>query len=399
MSTSGYRTLFRLPAVRWQAASGLLAQVIQGTASVGIILVMREYGASLSLAGAVLAALWIASAVARPIQGRLIDRHGPAELILICAVVNGASLVAIVGLASAHGSGVALVALGVLAGLGLPPVSTSMRIAWAGAAGEGERTVAYSLVYMIQELAILTGPLIFAGLVAVSSAAIALLAVIVVGSAGTLAFAASVRRLPGRRSGATERARTAVLGLRKMQLLILVAMLVGLVAGAIQVAAPTFATARHAPAAAGLLIAAVSLGGILGAAVYAAGRWRLSPSARLLALVASLAAFVALAGLADSLIALGALLVVVGLPLNPTFTTLSLLVDQHVPPGAAGEAFGWLSTGIAGGQGAGSAIAAALAQGHHDASPAFVVALVAGVAAAGVALAALRSLRGARHAG
>src|SRR6202035_3333986 len=101
---------------------------------------------------------------------------------------------------------------------------------WAGAAGEGERTAAYSLVYMIQELAILTGPLIFAGLVAVDSAAVALLAVIVVGSAGTLAFAASVRRLPGRRSGPTERARTAVLGLRNMQLLMLVAMLVGGVA-------------------------------------------------------------------------------------------------------------------------------------------------------------------------
>jgi MFS family permease len=394
LSTSGYRTLFRLPAVRRQAASGLLAQVIQGTASVGIILVLHEYGASLSLAGAVLAALWVSSAVARPIQGRLIDRHGPAELMVICAIVSGPSLAAIVWLSSAHGPGVALVALGALAGLALPPVSTSMRITWAGAAGDGERTAAYSLVYLIQELAILTGPLIFAGLVAVGSPAVALLAVIVIGTAGTLGFASCTRASPRHGSRSAERPQVAVLRLRSMQLLLLVAMLVGGVAGAIQVAAPTFAAARHAPAAAGLLIAAVSVGGIIGAAVYATGRWRISPSARLLVLVASLTASVALASVAVSLIALAALLVVVGLPLNPTFTTLSLLVDQHVPPGAAGEAFGLLSTGIAGGTGAGSAIAAALAQQHHDARIAFVVALVAGAAAAGVTLAARRSLRG-----
>jgi MFS family permease len=249
-------------------------------------------------------------------------------------------------------------------------------------------------VYLIQELAILTGPLIFAGLVAVGSPAVALLAVIVIGTAGTLGFAASVRALPRHGSRSAERPPAAVLRLRGMQLLLLVAMLVGGVAGGIQVAAPTFAAARHAPAAAGLLIAAVSVGGIVGAAIYATGRWRISPSVRLLVLVASLTASVALASVAASLIALGALLVVVGLPLNPTFTTLSLLVDQHVPPGAAGEAFGWLSTGIAGGTGAGSAIAAALAQHHHDARAAFVVALIAGAAAAGVSLAALRSLRG-----
>ncbi len=61
------------------------------------------------------------------------------------------------------------------------------------------------------------------------------------------------------------------------------------------------------------------------------------------------------------------------------------MVDQHVPPRAAGEAFGWLSTALDGGTGGASVLAAALAA--HDARVAFLVAAVAGLGAAAVTLA------------
>ena len=100
VSSSGYRALLQAPAVCREAASGLLAQVTQGAAGVGIILVVGQHTASFTLAGAVVAALWIAAGVARPLQGRLIDRHGPAAVITLCGVLHGAALAGIVGFTS-----------------------------------------------------------------------------------------------------------------------------------------------------------------------------------------------------------------------------------------------------------------------------------------------------------
>ncbi|MBV9049795.1 MAG: MFS transporter [Solirubrobacterales bacterium] len=386
-----YGALYALPAIRWQAGAGLLAQVTQGTAGVGIILVLRGHSGSLVLAGVVVAALWIAAAVARPIQGRLIDRRGSPEVMAVCGVIHGAALAGVVGLSSLHAPGWLLVVFGVLAGLALPPVSTSMRVAWAGAVDLHQRTAAYSLVYLVQELAILIGPVIFAGLTAASSASLALLAVVVIAVSGALVFAASARS-PGDRRARAPGPRRGVLRAANMQLLVLVAVLIGSMVGGIQVAAPITASARGAPAVAGLLIAAVSVGGIIGAAIYASGRWRTAPTARLLVLLALVTGSLALVIPAESLIVIGGLLMTAGLSLNPALSTLSLVVDQHVCTRSAGEAFGWLSTGIAGGTGGGAAIAATFAQHQHDPRAGFIVAAVAAATATLVVLAARRRL-------
>jgi MFS family permease len=91
--------LLRVPAVRWQALSGLLAQVTQGASGIGIILVVRQHTGSLALAGGVVGALSIAAGVARPLQGRLIDRRGAAGVIAGTGLGHAAALVAIVSLA------------------------------------------------------------------------------------------------------------------------------------------------------------------------------------------------------------------------------------------------------------------------------------------------------------
>jgi predicted MFS family arabinose efflux permease len=234
---------------------------------------------------------------------------------------------------------------------------------------------------------------VFAALVAVASPSVALLAVVALSTVGTLSFAGSLRSGDTDRAAARPEARRAALRYGGMRLLLLVAVLLGGVIGGIQVAAPTFAAGHHARAAAGVLIAAVSVGGIVGAGIYGSRRWRSPAAARLVVLLGALTAIVALAGLAGDVVVLGGFLLVAGLPLNPSLTTLSLLVDQHIPASAAGEAFGWLSTGLAGGTGVGSAIAATLAQHQRDARTALTVAAVAGAASVAVAAGAFRYLR------
>ena len=350
LSSSSYRVLLRLSAVRWQVATGLLAQVTQGAAAVGIILVVRQHTGSLALAGGVVGALSIAAGVSRPVQGRQIDRRGPRDVMALCGVTHALALGGIVGFSELHAPGGFLVALGSLAGLALPPVSTSMRVEWANVVIGDDRTAAYSLVYLTQELAILTGPLILAGIIAAASASLALSAVAAIAAAGSVGFAASIRSPGGHRSPPVTPSGI-VLRIRGMQLLLAVALLAGAVIGGLEVAAPTLATASGAPAAAGILIASLSVGGILGATIYGSRRWRARPSRRLLLLLALLTVALVLMIAAHSLLIVGALLLLAGIPLNPALTTFSLLVDQHVSPGGAGEAFGWLSTAIAGGTG------------------------------------------------
>jgi MFS family permease len=375
--------------VLWQAAAGLLAQITQGAAGVGIILVIRGDHGSLALAGAVVGASSIAAGLARPVQGRLIDRRGAGGVMRACGVVHPAALGGIVGLASAGVPGAVLVVLGVLAGVALPPVSTSMRVVWGEAAGDGDRTAAYSLVYLTQELSILAGPLLLAALIALASASAAVLAIAGLSSLGTLAFATSVSRTPRL---AVDRSGAALRG-RGVRLLVAIAALLGGVIGGIEVGVPTLASAHGAPAASGLLIAALSVGGIVGAACYGSRSWRRTAAQRLLVLLACVTAPVVVIGAAASgLVVVGILMVLTGVAFNPSLTTISLLVDRHTPGRTAAEAFGWLSTGIAGGTGAASAIAGVVSQRHGDARPAFVVAAVAALAATALAAATRRLL-------
>jgi predicted MFS family arabinose efflux permease len=364
---------------------GLLAQVTQGASGIGIILVVRQHSGTVALAGGVVGVLSIAAGIARPLQGRLIDRRGAGGVVAATSAGHAAALAAIVLLSDVHAPGVALLVLGAVAGVFLPPISNAMRVGWGGRLGADDRTAAYSLVYLVQELAILAGPLILAAVVVAADSSAAVLVVAGITVVGGLWFA-SYASSPGPGGPGGTGPAVSVLRSRGVRVLVLLAVLLGGVIGGLEVAAPTLAIAHRHPAASGLLIAALSVGGIVGAAVYAGRRWRAEPQVRLVLLVACLSVAVLLAGVPTMLVAVGALLLAAGLAFNPSLTTLSLLIDRHTPGSAAAEAFGWLSTGIAGGTGAASAIAGAVTPHGGSARPAFVVAGVAAAAAAGAAV-------------
>ena len=355
------------------------------------MLVVGEHTGSVALAGAVAGALSIAAALARPMQGRVMDRRGLAALNAACGVVHPAALIAIVGVSADDGSHALLLVLGVIAGLWLAPISTAMRVAWGQAAGEDDRTAAYSMVYLIQELSLLTAPLIFAALTAATSAGVGLVVVAALSGAGTVAFAASVSSVRVARDThvARPQGRGSLLRAGRMRLLLAAAGAVGAVIGGIEVGVPTLANAHHKPAAAGLLIAMLSIGGIAGAAVYGSRRWVAGDADRLLSLTGALTACTAAMVATQGLLVLGVLLLLAGLALNPALTTLSLLVDRLTSEPTAAEAFGWLSTGIATGTGSAAAMAGALVEHGDGARPAFVVAAVA-AASAGLLAVALR---------
>jgi MFS family permease len=382
-----YSTLWRTPPIRGQAILGLFAQLTQGAGPISIVLVTRASTGSLATAGAVTAAMWVAVAIARPLQGRVIDARGSRLALLVCGPVHAAALIGFVIAAQARTGAWALFLLSILAGLALPPVSAAMRVEWGMRLPPSERTAAYSLVYLTQEIALLTGPLLVAALIAINSAGLALSVAAAITGAGCIGFAA-LSGAGGRSDTPRVRAPRAVSA--TMPALLGATFLVGGILGSLQVATPALALARGAPALAGVLIAALSVGGITGALIYGGRRWTADPSVRLLGLLCIIGIAATLLALGPPLPVVGAGLALVGVGLNPVFTTASLLIDRHSGPRAA-ESFGWMSTAVGGGTALGSAAAGALAQ-FAGVRAGFVAAAIAAYVAVVIAALARRRL-------
>ena len=376
------RGLLRDRLARRQGAAGLVAQLTQAVAGLGIILVIREAGGSLTLAGIAAGAFLIATGAARPIQGRLMDRHGPKQVLFWSAWLHLAGIGGFVAYTQAAGASWAAVAFAVPIGLGEPPVSAGMRLAWGRMAGQRDRTAAYSLVSLTQEAAVLLGPLILALLVAVASAAAGLLVVGALSSLGTFALAAV---MPSRLHEAGAGDRRSALRSRGVRLALLVNLGFAVALGCLELGIPALAGERGAPAVSGLLLALMSVGGIAGAAAYASRRWSAFASTRLALLLAVYALAIAPLVATPSFGLMVVPLLVAGAAINPIVTTVALLVEDHADAAAA-EAFGWQSTSLALGAAAGNALSGPLAEAH-GAGAAFAAAAIA--AASATALAAL----------
>ncbi|SDL19141.1 hypothetical protein SAMN05421874_11781 [Nonomuraea maritima] len=359
-----YRRLLGLPGVAAQGVLGFLAQLTQQVAPVGIVLVTQQATGSLAFAGATAAAFAVGLGMGRPVQGRLMDRRGTGPVLAGTAFLHVAALLALLACARDGLPWWPLPLLAWAAGIGLPPISVSMRIAWSARTSAEGRTAAYSLVYLVQESAMMVGPLVFGLLIAVASASLALGVVAAAAGAGTLAFARALRT--GRVAVVRQRGR--VFADRRMLMLLAVTTLLGAVVGALQVGVPALAAARDVPAATGLLVAALSLGGIAGAAAYGVRVWRAPVPVRLALLLLVLGLVLAPLALVGALAVFWVALFAGGLVLNPSLTTSSLLVDEYAPAAQA-EAFGWVSTTIGIGGALGSAVAGATGERFGPSAP------------------------------
>jgi predicted MFS family arabinose efflux permease len=261
-----------------------------------------------------------------------------------------------------------------------------MRITWGRMADAEDRTAAYSVVTLTQEIAVLLGPLLLAAIVAVASAAAAVLVVAGLASAGTLVLAAV---MPRRLHAEPPVGRGSAMRSAGVRLALTVNLFFALALGCVELGIPALAGERGAPALSGVLLGVMSVGGILGAMVYAARRWGLTAAARLVLLLGVYAVAIAPLIATPSFALMVVPLLLAGAALNPVVTTVALLVEDHAGAAAA-EAFGWQSTSLATGAAAGNALAGPLAQ-SGGASAAFVAATIA--AALAVVLAGLARRR------
>ncbi|WP_432128814.1 MFS transporter [Streptomyces sp. bgisy082] len=385
----GYLDILRAPHAVRLLAGTLVGRLPNAVGPVALTLFVRDQGGSYTLAGGLIAAYGVATALGQPLLGRAVDLKGQPRVQLPAAILSalGAALLALTGIGHL---GLAYAAV-VLAGLFTPPLEGGLRALWPSVLGREDRVHrAYALDAVAQEVMFTVGPLLLTLLIALWSPAAALVAVNALGVLGALAVVLSE---PSRTWRSAPREAHWLGALRSPGLLALLGsfFFVGLALGSITVAAVAYADDRGAPAVYGWLMAALGLGALLGGVAYGARQWAGAPERRLRVLVLLLAVCYLPLVLVPGPAAMTGLSVLSGVFLAPALACAFLVVDRHAPRGTVTEAFSWLVTTFGVGSALGSAAAGPAVELAGTASG-FAVAGAGGLVAFVVLLATARVL-------
>ncbi len=355
-----YRAVLALPAAVPTFGAALTGRLSYGVLPLAVLFTVHAATGSYTPAGAAIAGFGLAT-ILLPLKARL-----PGALLLL-AVACAAALIAMAVLPSAPAA--VYVLLAVAAGLFAPPLGPAMRANWR-ALTKGTELLgrAYSLDSVCEEALYLIGPLVVGVLLAVASAAVALLvtaALLLVGTAGmTMSHRSSVERQQ-------------LFGLGALRARGLPPMLGGLLVAAAGLSVAATCVAVRAqnhgqPAAAGYIDAALAVGSVAGGLLWGRRRHRRAHVSHLAGLTVALATGVGIAAFAGNLVVLGVVMATAGLAVAPLFVVSYLAADELAPPPHRTEASAWVNVANNLGSAAGSSVAAVVAD-HVDVTTGFVM--------------------------
>jgi predicted MFS family arabinose efflux permease len=362
-------------------ATSVAARLPAAMVTIALLVHARHLTGSFAPAGLVTATYAVALAVGGPVLGRLVDRRGPAPVLVPAAV--GAAVALTAAAVLPPGAPVGVVALvAALAGLTMPPVAACARALLGGLVGGEAAPSAYAADATALELTWLAGPPLAIGVGRLTStgAAMAMVAALVL--TGTLALAAHPAARRPRPAAPAWAARSAgrcgALRSPGVRTLVPVYVSFGLVMGAVEVGVTATTRAAGSPETAGPLFALWGLGSLIGGAV-ATRQGGGARTARQFAVVfgALAAGHGALVLGSSSPWALGALLVLAGAAIAPTNASASTILDGASPAGSTTQAFAWVATASSIGSAAGAALAGIAVQAGGP-SGAFLAAGLAG---------------------
>jgi MFS family permease len=392
MALEAYQPIIRKPQVQVVLAASLLHGLGLGVPLALVLLVEQETG-SFAAAGAVTGAFAVAQGLTAPFRGRVVDRRGQSRVLPVLGIASASAMVALVVAAQGGAPLAILLVLSLLAGAFFPPVGMSVRALWASLVDDPSQLQgAYAIQAVWDEVAFILGPFAAGVLIALASPSVAVLVLTLVELAGVLAFAATPasRRWRGEQRAVGTIGALASAGMRT---LVLVSLPVGASIGVLEVTVPAFTEARGSEAAAGIVLAALALGSLLGGLAYGSRAGKGAKAARdYPVLLLSLALLAAPLALADTVLALAILAGVAGVAIAPAVTTEYLLLDDVAPRGTATEALGWIVTASGVGLAAGAVGAGALVEGAAT-TAAFFGASILGLVGAALAWARRGSLR------
>jgi MFS family permease len=344
-----FRAILSDPRVAAVAVTSLLARLPKGMVPLATVLLLHQRTGSYTLAGLTTALVAIGDAATTPAQGRLVDRYGRTKVLVPTALIHVAAVIVLL-VASAP---MTLAAAACVAGVGMPPISGSIKAVWPRLVPEELVGAAYALESLMQQAFFLTGPLLVA---AIGKPAVALAGSAVLLLTGTVGFVAAAGSVPvppttGGHGGA--------LRIPTVRRLVGANLLQSLAFGAGPVGIVALTAQTGLPGTAGVLQAMLTVGGVLGTfALTVRGSYpRLL--VRFAAALLPIPLFAVFGG-PLALFGVGAASIAAGLLLTPIAAVSYLLIERETPMERRTEAFAWLSTGLAIGSAAGSALAGVL---------------------------------------
>lgn len=349
VEAASYRALLRLPGVAPAFVAAALVRLSYAMVGLAFLLVVKDATGSFAVAGAVFGAFALPTVI-MPYKSRIVDRSG-VRLPLRGLGLGYATVLAAVVVCAVAGvrAASAYLLLAIAAGVLTPPVGPVMRGIWAGLTPSGAaRNRAYSLDGVAEEGLFAIGPLLVGAVLLVADPVAALLLTAILALIGSVALSSSrlVGRLPAA-TGMTPPQATGVFGplrLAGVRWLMLAMFGVGVALAPLEVAVVARATEAGSAAAAGYLLAALSLGSAAGGLLW--GRLTLTGrrSSLLLVLMGLLGAGTVAAGLTPSLPALAGVLVLTGAVVAPAFVLAYLLADQLGDESVRTETSTWIVT-------------------------------------------------------
>ncbi|MGH3385127.1 MAG: MFS transporter [Nocardioidaceae bacterium] len=393
---TAYRRLFALAGPRYVTVA-FLGRLPLAMSQLGTLLLVAGSTGSYAAGGVSAGALAVANAVGAPIAGSFADRVGQRPVVLVQSLAGAAGLIVLVALADLDLTSPAQAAAAATTGLVMPQVGPLARVRWrpitAGAGRHQGRLVdaAFSYEGAADEASFVLGPALVgvaAAVVAPSAALVAAAVVLAVfGSLFALHPSAELTRLHSVATvGGARLLTTALVILGVAQLA------VGMIFGSAQTATAVLATDAGEPGLTGLLHALLGVGSVVAGLCVATLPERFGYERRLQVFAAGLFVLAAPLLLVDSLGALAAVLMLLGVAVAPYMITVFTLAERVTAAPRTGAAMTFLAgtTGI--GYAVGSSVAGRLADGGGH-QPAFGVTVAAGALAVLLAVAAAPRLR------
>jgi MFS family permease len=126
-SLAPFQSLLRLPGVSRLVVSSLVGRVPASMGPLSVVLLVQSVTGSYAHAGSAAGVFAIATAVASPLLGRLIDRVGQTRVLMSCGTLFAAAFATFAVIAEPGVNMMLVLGCVALAGLANPPLAPSMR--------------------------------------------------------------------------------------------------------------------------------------------------------------------------------------------------------------------------------------------------------------------------------